>query len=179
MADDKTFAVGEVLSAADTNEYLVRGYWKRIGRQIIPSGSPVSSVSFSSIESRFRSFRVHTAVNGSSTVIRLNNDSSGNYAYRLYDMDDTAMIIGTGDTGINFSRGAGSELQEVTITKIASNLRAHATGVCSSQFLSTSVLGRNGVYMWNNTSALINRIDIVGMSGTFYGVVAVEGMVGV
>lgn len=179
MADDKTFAVGEVLSAADTNEYLVRGYWKRIGRQIIPSGSPVSSVSFSSIESRFRSFRVHTAVSGGQTVIRLNNDSSGNYAYRLYDMDGTAVITGSSDTSINFSRGAGAEFQEVTITKVASSIRAYVIGVCSSQFLTTGVLGRHGMYMWNNTSSLINRIDIVATSGTFYGAVAVEGMVGV
>jgi hypothetical protein len=179
MADDKTFAVGEVLSAADTNEYLMRGYWKRIGRQIVSSGSPVSAVTFSSIESRFRSFRLHISASRE-TVIRLNNDSGANYSFRVYDVDDAAVIAGSGDNGMYFNSGFGGPImQDLTITKLATTSRALIAGVGTGIQTSPNVGYRHGTYAWINTSALINRIDVIGYTGTMYGVVALEGMVGV
>ena len=182
MALDKTFASGEILSAANVNGHLL-GLWIPIDKRVITSGSPVSSVSFQSIDSNFRLFRLTMSAlctTGQILMLRFNNDSGNNYAYQL----SFASGSSTGASRLTAQpeiRPYGSGTTEpVTgtylISKIASNVRAMVVGKTA---LFHTVAMEDVAANWNNTSALINRIDIVPTASTFYGVFALEGMRGV
>lgn len=186
----KTFSVGEILSAADVNEYLANGYWKRIDRRIITSGSPSTSVSFLSLSSSFRMFRLtwSTVGNGSSAnfLLRLNNDSGANYDCQENSYLNTTQNSLTVDdqTSAPLWQLAAPVVStgEVIIGKIASNVRGIFHSSCAA-YASTYTPSKNWWILqngsWDNTSALINRIDVLTTAGSFYGTVALEGMVGV
>jgi hypothetical protein len=177
MADTKTFNVGEVLSAADTNQYLRNGYWDRIDRFRIPSGSPVSTVTFSSISSSYRLLKI-TAATTRILDIRLNNDSATNYENQIVQFNGATVSSsrGEGNTAIFTATGDTPALMEIVISKPATGVVALAISHGSSYF-SSNVYLQHATGAWNNTSALINRIDCISTSGSFYGVVGLEGMV--
>lgn len=185
----KTFNVGEVLSAADVNEYLNAGYWRRIGRSIVSSGSPVTSVTFSSINSTYRMFRITFSIQCSADVPRLlvNNDTStSNYASQRVSFH-TSTVSSDSVTSLGFHQlytfgsGASTSHGEVFISKPNTGNRAvfHGqTSVYNAAFSpSQSMYLHSG--NWNNTSVLINRLDVLVGSGNFYGVVALDGSAGV
>lgn len=187
MADAKTFAVGEVLSAADVNEYLNGGYWKRIDRFNNTSGSPVTSRSFPSLSSDFRLFRLTFSVSvaAGTIYIRMNNDSGNNY--------NTQRNSAIGATTNSDHLASQPEIQlislsgpmllvgEVIISKLSSGIRGmfHAHMAAYAAAFTPDEAWGNANGSWNNTSALINRIDFLGSSSNFYGTVALEGMHGV
>lgn len=181
----KTFSVGEVLSAADVNEYLAAGYWKRIGRNIIPSGSPVSSVIFSSIPSGFRAFRVYwdARITGAGNFqMRLNNDSGTNYHTQRHESSgpSSSSSLNGSITGFQISLFGVSHatIGEALVSKPNSGDVAYMIG---KSIYATAATAPNNFRFgggWTNVASLINRIDIVQTSGTFYGYVALEGMSG-
>lgn len=184
----KTFNVGEVLSAADVNEYLSSGYWRRIGRNIIPSGSPVTTVTFSSILSTYRLFRITFSIQCSSDTpgLRINNDT-GTSSYNSQRMGvggttvDASGVTSLSYLQLHYFSGGSTAGGEVFISKPNSNIRAVVHGHASVYHpINTPpqwLYSHSG--SWNNTSTLINRLDFFVPSGNFYGVVALDGMQGV
>lgn len=178
----KTFAPGEVLSAADVNEYLTSGYWRRINRQIVASGSPVSTVTFSLIPSTYRAFRllVDVRTSANSLRLRINNDTGANYdiqRHHAVGSSTTADLLSNNDhVQLSIVGGAHGVGGEYIISKSnASNVALiHGRTVMNSG----DPLMYNLAGQWENTSALINRIDVYVATGNFYGVVALEGMGG-
>lgn len=174
MALDKEFAVGEILSAADVNSYLL-GVWTPLNKSIISSGSPVSSVSFSSLSSTFRVFRL-TIASSDDVWVRLNNSSSG-YENQDVSADSTSLTAfrQEASSAIFPTTDGAPVIYELTIAKLAASTVALATGHGGTYF-DSSPRYRATSSSWNNTTNLINRIDVLAQSGTFYGVVSLEGM---
>lgn len=183
MALDKTFDAGEILSAGDVNGHLL-GLWIPIDKRVIASGSAVSSVSFQSIDSNFRLFRItaYANVGGNILQLRFNNDSGNNYATE---------VISTGGTNVSAFRqtaqpqiitdaggafGGQPFLCTMTISKTLSTVGAAVSGTTVRE---NTVSWNSFGSVWQNTSALINRIDLFVVSGTMHGVFALEGMRGV
>lgn len=181
MALDKTFSVGEVLSAADANNYM-RSIWTPIDKRVIPSASAVASVSFASLDSSFRIFRLNfhlTPVSGG-VAIRINNDSSGNYYHQstVGDGATTTSSRSSAATAVDVFSNLATIFEGI-IGKPLTTTAGRITGNFSLGTTTTVLNGNLGVY-WNNTSALINRIDVITIpAGTFHGVVSLEGMRGV
>jgi hypothetical protein len=184
MTLDKTFSVGEILNAGDVNGHLL-SMWIPIDKRVITSGSAVTSVSWPSIDSNFRIFRItiHAGSSGGigSVQFRFNNDSGSNYQTQF------AFFSGTGSTiarttsqtyipvdNVGFLAGEPNVIT-ATISKTISSIRASISGTCARD--TTPGIGMIGA-TWNNTSALINRIDVISSAGTMYGVFALEGMRG-
>jgi hypothetical protein len=184
MALDKTFSVGEVLSASDANSYLL-GLWTPIDKIVATSGGALSSFSFSGISSAFRMFRLSyylTHVGGStSSRIRLNNDSGTNYAFQLVS-GDGATVTGQRQASITSFPGsleaAIPALGQWIIAKPSTGVEGYMTGNVAYHNPTTVRTG-NIAGSWNNTASLINRIDVVILNGTAYGVVALEGVRGI
>ncbi|AQZ67644.1 unnamed protein product [[Actinomadura] parvosata subsp. kistnae] len=188
MALDKTFAAGEILSAANVNGYLL-SMWIPIDKRVITSGSAAASVSFQSLDSNFRVFRLTASVvttgSGTEVGLRFNNDSGNNYAHhRLYGSTSGGTPSGTATTSTNLvNLGIGATAHHhisYTIAKYGTADIGAVTGHTASVFTN----GAQNVLTageWNNTSALINRIDILAHNGgvNFFGVFALEGIRGV
>lgn len=179
MALDKTFAVGEVLSAADVNAHLL-GLWIPIDKRVVAA---VTTVTFSGIDSSFRIFRLTLAAdpNGDVMVLRLNNDSGTTYNREAVSFDGATVTAqrDTLTTELRLARTGTFEPQigVYVISKLAANQRATIQGDCS-QMGPIQLHGVAGE--WTNTSALINRIDVLATnSASFSGVIALEGMRGV
>jgi hypothetical protein len=180
----KTFLPGEVLSAADVNEYLAAGYWRRIGRTIVPSGAPVGSVSFSLIPSAYRAFRIYwdARVGGvaGTVTLRLNNDSANNYYTHREDGAGAISTVGP-NSGWQVDLFAGANhycVGDATISKPNSGDIAYMTGRSIYSIAAATPSRYTFAGGWTNVASLINRIDIVMSAGTFHGYVALEGMPG-
>lgn len=183
MALDKTFSIGEVLSAGDVNGHLL-GLWIPIDKRVISSGSPVAAASFTGIDSAFRLFRLtYNAIsNDNGLRLRFNNDSGTNYWRHI------SQTTAGGTTGFSFTSETYVDLNSsinayntgnVLIGKFASGGAATVVAQTVHWHPGGSSLTHTDIgSRWNNTSALINRIDFLVTSGTFYGVVALEGMRG-
>lgn len=182
MALDKTFSAGEILSASNVNGHLL-SMWIPIDKRVISSGSPSTVVTFSGIDSNFRAFRLtyHVIPTGG-LWLRLNNDSGSNYAQQKLTASHTT-VVGfrlASSISIDMSGGASNVPMQgqVLVSKISTS--ALARGTAQYSFDShANVQVETSAISWNNTSSLINRIDLVAPSGNFYGVVALEGMRGV
>lgn len=188
VVDAKTFATGELLSSSDVNEYLNGNFWKRIDRQIVASGSPVSSVSFPSLSSTFRLFKLTVSIVSNSSTssigIRLNNDAGNNYdSERVSFAGTSASIDNVTGQSVAFSvfhQGPVVATGQVLIAKQATGVRAVSTSDFSlyATAYSPPQIKATISSSWNNTSVLINRIDWVTTVGNFYGVIALDGMRG-
>lgn len=183
MALDKTFAAGEILSASNVNGHLL-GLWIPIDKQVIASGSPVASVSWQSIDSNFRFFRITCYANlgGNALNLRFNNDSGNNYATQIIAAGTTTVSAFRQTAQPQIITDSGGVLNghphvcTMVISKTLTTVKAAVTGQTTREDPPTwSSFGG----MWSNTSSLINRIDLLVSSGTMYGVFALEGMRGV
>lgn len=180
MALDKTFAVGEVLNAADVNTYLL-GVWTPIDKRVVLKASQVASISFQSLNSNFRMFQLTYAIRGGSGTLfmRFNNDSGTNYSYVYVDgTSGTASAVwNPGLTSVRVGAFAGSNVTgRMLIGKTEASEPASAMFTNANWSFSTV---QTYSATWNNTSVLLNRIDIFPDSGTMYGIISLEGMRGV
>lgn len=177
MALDKEFDVGEILSASDVNNHLL-GLWTPINKFVIASGSPVTNVSFPSIPSTFRIFRltVNIAAIGDIPRVRVNNDSSSAYSYHFV-LANSGSITGPREVAQTsfklVDELANSFVSQLLIGKMQSSFAANIIGQTQYDFDYLSIGG-----IWNNGSSLINRIDVVMPLGNMYGIFALEGMRG-
>lgn len=181
MALDKTFASGEILSAANVNGHLL-GLWIPIDKRVIASGSPVASVSFASLDSNFRMFRLtYHVIPVGGLWLRFNNDSGSNYTQQSAGASNTTFSGNrltpaiAADLAIGWP---GNPMQgQMTISKISTAAHARAIGhltIAPHADLQAYILGVS----WNNAASLINRIDLIGNGGNYYGIVSLEGMRG-
>jgi hypothetical protein len=183
MALDKTFSSGEVLSAGDVNSYL-RSMWTPIDKRVIASGSPVSSVSFQSIDSTFRMFRIsyYAHVLSGQWRMRFNNDTGSNYFWQNLAAFGTTVAAGRGASSdtieLHFGGTPNPNFGTIHIAKPTTATTARATWQETANSVAEP-MAQTGGGGWNNTSSLINRIDVYANAGTFYGIVALEGMRGV
>lgn len=183
MALERTFAVGEVLNAVDVNNYLL-SMWVPIDKRVIASGSPVTSVSFQSIASSFRFFRLTMFYQSSSSnypIFRFNNDSGNNYSVQFLLGNDTTVVAQRflNQSSLLVSSGASSVVSDIytlTIGKPLAAVAAAASIQVTHLVPSAPFVEMVGGY-WNNTSQLIDRIDILAAGGSsFYGTFALEAM---
>lgn len=182
MALDKTFSVGEVLAASDVNAYC-RSMWAVIGKNVVASGSPVSSISYTGISSEFRTFRITFNLNMTTMGprIRFNNDSSTNYTRQRMNADGINVLAGrdTGQSGIDLAISGtnGPVVGEIIIGKLSASVQARTTatvtGGSHSALVVATIAGS-----WINTSNLIDRIDVIDIGSSMYGVVSLEGVRG-
>lgn len=183
MALDKEFVVGEVLSASEVNSYLL-SLWKPLDKRIVTSSSPVSSVSFSSLDPSFQTFRLTLDLVpplGAEFALLFNNDTGTNYrATKIYSTGAAPNILNSdSQTSMNLNVGSYSRMvASLTIGKYGSSTVAGVTGtVIGASSASIGAVSFSGI--WKNTSSLINRIDVIDtFSGTFYGVIGLEGLRG-
>lgn len=184
MTLDKTFAAGDILSAGDVNGHLL-GLWIPIDKRVIASGSPVSSVSFQSIDSNFRFFRITCFFGsnaGNALYLRFNNDSGNNYATQVISAGTTTVSAFRQSAQPQIITDSGGVLTghphvcTMVVSKTLTTVKAAVTGQTTREDPPTWI---NFGGMWANTSALINRIDLFPSAGTMYGVFALEGMRGV
>jgi hypothetical protein len=183
MALDKTFAVGEVVSAADVNAHLL-GLWTPIDKRVISSGSPLATVSFASLDTNFRTFRLTFDVKtaGSAFSLRLNNDTGTNYHYTLTQGDATTVTSSSTASATSIPIGFNSNtytMGQCIISKITAASQARITenairGEAGGVIRTCLLAG-----VWGNVASVINRIDVFDSISTFYGMVSLEGMRGV
>jgi hypothetical protein len=183
MALDKTFAAGEILSAGDVNGHLL-SMWIPIDKRVIASGSAVSSVSWQSLDSNFRFFRVtlFAIMTGNLLYLRLNNDSGSNYStqYTLASGTNTTSSRVTSQTQISCDSGSAIAGQPFEcLLNISKPLTTTKAAVLGRTVREDSPATIQFGSVWSNTSALINRIDLIAQGGTMYGIFALEGMRGV
>lgn len=183
MALDKTFSSGEILSAADVNSHLL-GLWTPIDKRVVASGSPVSAVTWSSIDSNFRFFRITAYCNAGGNVfqLRFNNDSGNNYATQTLSAGTTtvAAFRQTSQPQIICDSGGATPGQPfVSTMTISKTLAAVGAAVSGTTVRENTVTINSFGGVWLNTAALINRIDLFPSAGTMHGVFALEGMRGV
>lgn len=165
---------GTLQNLVDTRSFIrLVGAWEHIDTQVLDAAA--ASVSFQSIDSDFRVFRVtvYTRVNGTANVhVRLNNDSSGNYTYQQLTADTTSVAAASNSAQNQFvvlghSNSGADEPGYVTIeiAKQSADLEAMliATGGLT---IGTGEL-RLTSGPWNNTADLIDRIDVLLSSGNF------------
>ena len=144
-------------------------FWEDIDEQTL--GAPAASVSFTGIGSTFTFLRVtgYLTKDGSSggVFVRLNNDSAANYD-RQRITASAAVVTGqrattTGwlpaQTGIRLNEEANLA---ILIAKPVTGEEAQAVMISGTQNAAANFLdlGLQGG-QWNNTAALISRVDLV------------------
>jgi hypothetical protein len=180
----KTFDVGQVLSASDVNEYLRAGYWRRIARLTATSGSPMSNASFTSIPSTYKHLKITYNVRittGASDYlrIRINNDTGINYTVQRHTAVNTESAAASFDNDHITLSIVGDDnwcTGTVTLSKPTTSDRGIGLGhsAAVSTVSLTPWLQTIGI-LWDNTSSLINRVDVYVPTGNFYGTVFLEG----
>ena len=160
------------------------GPWDVIASSTL--GSPAASISFASIASTYKLFRVTAYIikDGSAgrALVRLNNDSGANY--------ERQRLSGAA-TGVSAQRTTGETSWETTWSGLTSQpatfelvigkqiAGAAAMGILSSVGKESTTLEYSSfACRWNNTADLINRIDIIASAGNFAAgtVVVLEGL---
>ena len=148
--------------------------WDVIGSTTL--ASPASSISFASIDPKYKLFRVTAYIvkdgTGGEVQYRINNDSGANYDRQRLRGSDTT-VDGerlTGQTSIASTISIGSNESSTLTVTIAKQLATTPAMVLVDQTLTTTAPNLQSVYMagrWNNTADLINRIDLISSSGNF------------
>ena len=164
--------------------YATGPAWTVIGSTTL--ASPAASISFASIDSKYKMFRVTAYLLGdaSGKVVstRFNNDSGANYDYQHVTGSDTTVSAArsTGQTDIDFPSGLAANQSETFTMVVAKQVTGSPAMVLidaaltdSGGFTKGNIAGR-----WNNTADLINRIDLISSSGNFAAgtVVVLEGV---
>jgi len=152
----------------------VNALWEKIDEQTLSVAA--AAVTFSGINTSFTFFHIaawmiKAAGGGNQPILRINNDSAGNYDHQRIT-GDTASVTGarvTGDTGIDITFGAigvGEEVNFVmTIAKPVAGEEAQTVHIAGPQATDINLDLYGG--QWNNTAALISRLDILAVSANF------------
>lgn len=164
----------------------VAGPWDVIDS--VELGSAAPSVSFQSIDSKYKMFRVTAYLindaNVASFLLRLNNDSGSNYNRQLLQgLDTTVSAVRTASAtsievtgGIAVAASGIVTLEAIIAKQVAGSAGMVLVGVTqptdAGALYTARVAGQ-----WANTSDLINRIDLISSAGDFAAgtVVVLEG----
>lgn len=152
-------------------------------------GSAAASISFASIDSKYKLFRVTAYVVKDATAhqatLRINNDSGANYDYQRLNGSSTTVSAArvTGQTSILLTPTetiAANSIAQFSII-IGKQIAGSAAMVLSDGTFDATSVGRvkaDIAARWNNTADLINRIDLISSSGNFAAgtVVVLEGL---
>jgi len=145
-------------------------WWEELGRTTLSSSSDTITVSSIPARKYLQIRASYSSVGGTiSAHIRFNNDGGANYAYQYATLGGTSTST-TNDGGIIVTGAATSTNQHVVVDilnisnkeKLSQFTRTegNATGAGTAP-TSLICIGK-----WANTSAQINRIDIVNVSGS-------------
>ena len=145
-------------------------WWEELGRTTLSSSSDTITVSSIPARKYLQIRASYSSVGGTiSAHIRFNNDGGANYAYQYATLGGAATST-TNDGGIIITGAATSTNQHVVVDilnisnkeKLSQFTRTegNATGAGTAP---TSLICTG---KWANTSAQINRIDIVNVSGS-------------
>jgi len=145
-------------------------WWEELGRTTLSSSSDTITVSSIPARKYLQIRASYSSVGGTiSAHIRFNNDGGANYAYQYATLGGTSTSA-TNDGGVIITGAATSTNQHVVVDilnisnkeKLSQFTRTegNATGAGTAP-TSLICIGK-----WANTSAQINRIDIVNVSGS-------------
>ena len=138
-------------------------FWQEIGRTTL--GSAGDTISVASLPARkYLMFVADVIASGAiTTSLRFNNDSGANYGFRYTNINtvgsgsDAVTSIGTfGNSAHSTIRG--EVLNIATRTKLGSARSMDSVGASRPGYVEF-------YFSWNNTSAQINRIDLVNTGG--------------
>jgi len=153
-------------------------------------GSAAASVSFASIDSKYKLFRVTAYIvkdaTASTVAMRLNGDTGSNY--------DRQHLIGNSTT-VSASRGTGQDRMYLATNTLAASSVATFSITIGKQIAGSAamaladsvlfaapgisaLLEERAAFRWSNTADLISRIDLISSSGNFAAgtVVVLEGV---
>ena len=150
-------------------ENLAAGPWEPVCAPV-RLASAAASVSFASIPAQYVMFRLRCEIINDASAktidLRLNNDSGVNYDTQQINVSNVTVTGGrsTGRTSmyVNYSNLAASELG--TVDFVIAKPIAGAAGLILASVVNTTTAALDLVLdacIWNNTAALINRIDVV------------------
>ena len=158
-------------------ENLAAGPWEPVCAPV-RLASAAASVSFASIPAQYVMFRLRAEIikdgtNGQA-ILRLNNDSAGNYARQMLHSADTTVNSArvTAQTSINVNNNIGAGLSATLDIVIAKPIAGAAGLVLYSQgymdSAGTPVINLDHIAgIWSNTADLINRIDVLSDTTNF------------
>lgn len=161
-SDDHRIVVGDGASQQTFYPGTDAAIWDHIDTQVL--GSAAASISFASLDTDYKAFRLTCLLlkdgTGGELNMRFNNDSGSNYNW-----DNES----TGAAGVTYIELAGSTafagntfgMWNIVVGKQTAAMKGFSTGVASYGD------GSGGVHqgVWLNTTDLINRIDIICGSG--------------
>jgi hypothetical protein len=160
--------------------------WEPIERRVIASGAPVVTTSFQNINTNYHMLRISASLNWASGAdilsLRFNNDSGSNYRNQSLSAGGSSVGASTlADQTRLLLSGTGTLDNEpfvlsLQVGKFAANRSAGVHGQFAREN-TPRYFGYAG--SWLNTSSLINRVDLASSGvGTFYGIIALEGVWG-
>lgn len=158
-------------------ENLAAGPWEDVCSPV-RLGSAAASVSFQNIPAQYVMFRliveiIKDGTNGQ-VLLRLNNDSGGNYARQLLHGSDAtvsgARVTGQSSINVNNNIGAGlSATLDITIAKPIAG--APALVLYPQAYMDsagTPALNLDHIAgIWSNTADLISRVDVLSETTNF------------
>ena len=172
-SDDDVLTIGD--GASRKTFYPGAPTWEHIDTQI--TTGTAASVSFASLSATYKVFRLTCFVDltaDCNILLRLNNDTAGNYYYlgltnavaAAHAATQTSILLN--DT-MNFNAGAPSNaFFQVLIAKEIATHKAKIISIMSGQNAGADVVGLTEVAgHWSNVADLINRIDILTSASTF------------
>lgn len=137
--------------------------WELLGSHTLSSAADTMTVSGMNARRYLKILVSYQAVTDVvNTELRFNNDSAGNYAYAIDELDDTATLTATSQNEIPLESGNRSVNGYIYITLDVLNVATWVKGVhgVSHGYLTAS----NPDYisgLWDNTVDQITRIDIL------------------
>ena len=172
-SDDDLLTIGD--GSSRKTFYPNQPTWDHIDTQILTGTA--ASVSFASLSTNYRMFRLTCFAEMTADMnilLRLNNDSAGNYSYAEVT-NTTAVATATAQTAIllngtlNFNSGATDEaLFEILITKQVAAQKAKTLSRMSGPNAGADNVGLcDTAGHWTNTADLISRIDVLTSTSTF------------
>lgn len=154
------------------NSRAQSGEWyEELGRSILTSAGDLITVTFTA--KKYLRFIINTTNTGAiNHLIRFNNDSGTNYAYR-FEINGGADSTAASAAGLSWAAGdTGITLGLVMDVTNASALEKLVTGmeIGSTPGAANIPFRVAGIGKWSNTSSQINRIDLVNTNSGDYAI---------
>ena len=153
-------------------ENIASGPWEIVGSSRLSAAA--ASVSFASIPAAYTMFRLIAEIVNDGAIkdvaLRFNNDSGANYDTQILNMSGGTL---TGQRNAGGTSGAAdynglSANTFATLEAIIAKPIAGAKGLALVSIVPTGAAGiqlTEDAIVWNNTAALINRIDMIVSGG--------------